>query len=330
MLSKEVVYATRETIGRDAKTFVGNCEDLTWLPFGWKNFLKVIRLSQGAEFIILRIPSFLSLVYYPFLKKEKILLEVVGCPWDTFRNHGIRGKLLAPFLFLFQRFIVLRAHFVHYVTNDFLQKRYPTRSEMCLYQSDVIIENTGVSLPDQSRIKGKLGAIGAYGSSYKDFSTLLLALTNLKKRGEINLKLEIVGGGDPKILARQIKKFNLEENVSLLGIMGHVELMEWLRTVDIYIHPSKAEGCPRSLIEALASGCLCIGSKVGGIPELLIESNLFKPGDYKTLSRKIWAGLSDDTLDRSNRTLNSFDPSKYDRETVMSGYSGFYKKIKNK
>lgn len=38
------------------------------------------------------------------------------------------------------------------------------------------------------------------------------------------------------------------------------------------MQPSKTEGLPRSVIEAMSRGCACIGSNAGGIPELL-ESN---------------------------------------------------------
>ena len=51
--------------------------------------------------------------------------------------------------------------------------------------------------------------------------------------------------------------------------------------------PSRAEGLPRALLEAMARGCPCIGSNVGGIPELLAEADLVPPGDPEALAEKI-------------------------------------------
>ena len=50
--------------------------------------------------------------------------------------------------------------------------------------------------------------------------------------------------------------------------------MEELDACDIYIQPSKQEGMPRSVIEAMARGCLCIGTNVGGMPEIISEQYL--------------------------------------------------------
>ena len=55
------------------------------------------------------------------------MIELVGCAWDSFWNHGLAGKILAPYLFMRTKREVKRAPFVVYVTSEFLQKRYPTR-----------------------------------------------------------------------------------------------------------------------------------------------------------------------------------------------------------
>ena len=44
--------------------------------------------------------------------------------------------------------------------------------------------------------------------------------------------------------------------------------------IDIYLQPSYTEGLPRALVEAMSRALPCIGSNVGGIPELLRESEL--------------------------------------------------------
>ena len=61
-------------------------------------------------------------------------------------------------------------------------------------------------------------------------------------------------------------------------------VLEWLNDVDIYIQPSRQEGLPRALIEAMSRGCPAFGSTAGGIPELLSPECLHQPGDYVRLA----------------------------------------------
>jgi glycosyltransferase involved in cell wall biosynthesis len=57
--------------------------------------------------------------------------------------------------------------------------------------------------------------------------------------------------------------------------------------------PSRQEGLPRALVEAMARALPCISSTVGGIPELLPAEDLVRPGDVSMLTRKITKVLQD-------------------------------------
>lgn len=71
--------------------------------------------------------------------------------------------------------------------------------------------------------------------------------------------------------------------------MPHEDVFRWLEQVDIYIHPSKQEGLPRALIEAMNSTCFCIGAHTGGIPELLPNEFIFsnRKNNYIEIARLI-------------------------------------------
>lgn len=71
--------------------------------------------------------------------------------------------------------------------------------------------------------------------------------------------------------------------------------MAFLDTVDIYIQPSKQEGLPRSVVEAMSRGCLCVGSRIAGIPELLSTKYLFNAGNVMQIA-KILADIDKDQL----------------------------------
>ena len=111
---------------------------------------------------------------------------------------------------------------------------------------------------------------------YKGQQFVIRALALLKKQGKNSFVYQIAGAGDQTYLKRQIKKYNLENEVFLIGSMPHKKLMDWLENeVNIYIQPSLQEGLPRSVIEAMSCGIPCLGSSIAGIPELLESNCLF-------------------------------------------------------
>jgi glycosyltransferase involved in cell wall biosynthesis len=89
-------------------------------------------------------------------------------------------------------------------------------------------------------------------------------------------------------LEARAKAAGLAKHVRFLGELPagkHVRAQ--LDQADLFVLPSRTEGLPRALIEAMARGLPCIGSEVGGIPELLPSEDMVPPGDMSALARKI-------------------------------------------
>jgi glycosyltransferase involved in cell wall biosynthesis len=60
-----------------------------------------------------------------------------------------------------------------------------------------------------------------------------------------------------------------------------------LRTIDIFVLPSRSEARSNALLEAMACGCCPVASRVGGNPELIRHGEngmLFEAGDVEQLS----------------------------------------------
>ena len=97
---------------------------------------------KKSDIVIARVPSDDSYIAIKYAKKynKKCLIEVVGCPFDTLWNHSIKGKLLSFYSYFQLRKYVKKGDYVQYVTNSFLQKRYPT-SSFQLGCSDVDIKD---------------------------------------------------------------------------------------------------------------------------------------------------------------------------------------------
>ncbi len=233
-------------------------------------------------------------------KNKPYMIEVVGCTWDALWNHGWKGKILAVPSFLGVRKEVKEAPWVLYVSNKFLQKRYPSTGQTCAC-SDVVIEpqKQEVLTKRLKKIEGLkekivIGTIGAVDVSYKGQKYIIEALAYLKKQGDTRYLYQMVGGGDQSKLKQLAIKMDVESQVEFLGQLPHEQVFSWLEQIDIYIQPSLTEGLPRSVIEAMSMGVPVYGSNVGGMSELISEKALFPP----KRSKNIFKILSDMTKDK--------------------------------
>jgi glycosyltransferase involved in cell wall biosynthesis len=87
-----------------------------------------------------------------------------------------------------------------------------------------------------------------------------------------SVKFLILGAGpDEKKIKDQVTKLRLEDRVIFKGYVDHRELPKYLQSSDIFIRPSRSEGLGNSFLEAMAAGIPVIATKVGGIPDFLIE-----------------------------------------------------------
>jgi len=105
----------------------------------------------------------------------------------------------------------------------------------------------------------------------------------------------IVGGGGLRTaLERQVHALGLEDNVRLVDKKHHDEIPFWMNACDLFVLPSLNEGNPIVMFEALGCGKPFIGTKVGGVPEVISSDKyglLVRPGDPGELAEKILMAL---------------------------------------
>lgn len=117
----------------------------------------------------------------------------------------------------------------------------------------------------------------------KNHEIVLQALNKIKDKNFIYL---ICGRGILKeYLERKTQELHLENKVKLLGYRSNV--IEILKTADLFIFPSKREGLPVSIIEAMTARLSVIASNVRGNRDLITKENLFEPDDIVTLTSLI-------------------------------------------
>lgn len=250
---------------------------------------KVIRGNiKNADVVICRLPSFVGhLVFYEAKKLDKkILVEVVGCPYDSYRNYGsLLMKTLAPWEAVKMKRIMKKCDSAIYVTQHFLQNRYPCSGNSTGI-SDVNLLNIGVFALIKENVK-VIKFSGSLSASYKGLSDLIKAIAILKSIN-VDLELHVLGEGDRDSYLSLCQHLGIYDSVKFFNpIKGGISVLEWLLDGDIYVQPSHTEGLPRALIEAMSVGLPCIGTSVGGIPELLSNDVLCRPKNPDDLAHKI-------------------------------------------
>jgi glycosyltransferase involved in cell wall biosynthesis len=110
-------------------------------------------------------------------------------------------------------------------------------------------------------------------SRKKQIHLIIEALYISRQKGH-DWKLIIAGEGPlEKDLKSRVKRFQLNEMVHFVGSISNDQIPLIYNAADIVALPSKDEGIPMMLLEALACGVPVVATKVGGIPEI-IRSNM--------------------------------------------------------
>lgn len=290
-----------------------------------RKFLKSI--IGEYDTVIVRIPTELGLLAASVARESNIrcLLEVVGCAWDVMWNYGgWKSKIYAPFLFVKMKNIVKRSDYVSYVTQHFLQERYPSsKKASTLSVSDVELSdvNENILLERSKKIEsmnGKIifGTIASLTVKYKGIDVALKTLSTIVKHYD-DFEYHVLGEGDLEAYKILSEKLGIADKVFFDGVLPRGDaVLGWLDGIDIYLQPSLSEGLPRSLLEAMSRGCTAIGSSVGGIPELLDKDMIFSHKDPEKFSKIILRLINNKALMSDISKYNFLRAKKY-KKTIL-------------
>ena len=228
--------------------------------------------------------------------------EVVGDPYDVFSAGSVYHPLRAYFQQWHTRNLrrfCASACAATYVTEHALQRRYPPNPlGYTTYFSDVMLK-PDFFVPSSRNVRPisgphRLLSVGSLEQLYKAPDILIKALAECLKQG-LDLRLIFAGEGAMRGMLEQLAfKLGVSDAVHFAGqVVGREALAKLLDETDLFILPSRAEGLPRAMLEAMARAVPCIGSTVNGIPELLAPEDLVAPNDVSGLAGKIAEVLID-------------------------------------
>lgn len=284
--------------------------------------------------VIMRVGSQIANVFEARLNEcgYPYALEVIGDPYDVFAPGVVEHPLRRFFRWHFSSHLrrqCAKAIGVAYVTRKALQERYPTKalsasvSDVDLNREAVIDVRSStyfssIELDEHSILNGNKRArqegpfeivtVGSMAQMYKGFDVLLEAMALCVASG-FDLRLVIAGEGQYKQqLIDQARLLKIQDQVRFAGqVTAGQAVRSLLDHADLFVLPSKTEGLPRAMIEAMARALPCIGTRVGGIPELLEPEELVDPGDAAGLAQKLQEILRSpsrmERLSRRNREV---------------------------
>lgn len=313
-------------------------------------FLKYRKIRQElADFlsnidcVVFRIPSILGLmgVEIAIQKKIPFMTEVVADAYASYRYYGnLLGVFAAPYYDFITRKAVMHSEYTLYVTQSFLQSKYPTKGKQLACTNAVITPVSGDVLEKRLiRIKGSnktrrivCGEIGDVSVKFKGCHIMLKAMKILKEEGII-VDFHIVGGKNPDAMYALAEKYGVRDQFYYDGYLAHDKIADFYDNIDIYVHPSFQEGLPRVVVEAISRGCPCATSNVAGTPELIEDKYLHKPGDYNKLAKDIKLLIINKTEMARVAEIN-FKHAKYYYSDILDSrreifYKDFFNAINN-
>jgi glycosyltransferase involved in cell wall biosynthesis len=312
----------------------------------WQYLLKSRQVNQAArnsvgpdDAVIFRLGSQIASCIQPMLFRSghPYGVEVVADPYDAFAPGAIKHPL-RPFLRWSSppnlRRQCARACAAAYVTESALQRRYPPASGVfSTHYSSVELPNSAFAaaprFDDLDKQPFTLISVGTLAQLYKAPDVLIDAVASCVESG-LNLRLILVGDGKhrPELEARSQAR-GMTDRICFLGQLtaGDAVRAE-LNRADLFILPSRQEGLPRAMIEAMARSLPCIGSTVGGIPELLQPEDMVPPGDAVALANKIREVVTD--RDRMVRmSARNLEKAKdYRDEVLCEQRNEFYRYVR--
>lgn len=150
--------------------------------------------------------------------------------------------------------------------------------------------------PRLSRSQKRVPVIGlaARFSDEKGHDVLLRAVHLLLKNGQ-KVRLRLAGEGPTRASMEELSQhLGISDSVDFLGHIN--DMRQFLSDIDVFALPSRSEGLPICLLEAMSAGIPVVATAVGGTPEIVRDGEtgrLIAPEDVAGLAHALWAVFAD-------------------------------------
>lgn len=297
-------------------------------------------IIKDCDRAILQLPCTIAMHTSKYIIKSKIpyATEVVYDAEDGWRSeNNIVRKLLWKRIDSRMRSICRKAYGVACVTSQYLQQHYFSNRKNAFVSnySSLALPKDFYGQPRKYPTKSIFTIVHIANKIFyegrKGHLESIKAIGVLKQKGII-VNICFAGAivdNSPEKLENYAKTLGIESQIKFLGFLNRSELSTFLNNADIFILPTKAEGLPRVLIEAMAKGLPCVTTNVSGNSELIDKDYLVDYDDVEGLAKKLQKLICEATS-YENESINNFSKSKsYEASILESRRDNFYNELKN-
>lgn len=165
------------------------------------------------------------------------------------------------------------AHVITAISSALIERaRKYGRTDVVLIPNGIDLELTQEAVRSHVRVPGRILYVGRL-EYMKAVDTLLTAFALLLGDAELPLKslhLKIVGDGSQReYLQKLARDLSIDDRVTFTGKLSPVAVLDEYAQAEIFCGLSRSEALGNVFLEAQAAGCAVIGTKVGGIPEIV-------------------------------------------------------------
>lgn len=199
----------------------------------------------------------------------------------------------------------------------------------------MFVKTNIVDSNNKSEIKPLKYIFIARVSFQKGIIDIIEALNLLNQKG-LEICVDIYGhfaNSDIKISAdKLVKQYQLENQIHFKGFINGFEKYSKLSNANVFLFPTfHDEGCPNSVIEALASGLFVIATPVGAIDELVVdkENGLIIPtrNPQKLAQAILWTANNKETVLQIAKINKRYAYEQYEQEVMVSQIKKIYNTI---
>ena len=303
--------------------------------------LKIKRIIKNglkdADCAIIRVPSPLSLVAYPVFRESSkpFAIEFVMAADKMFDSDKMPYRIINKILVGRTKRMCLAADGVAYVTEHTLQKEYPCKKTAFttnyssidlepdfFYQQDWDIKNPPKCF--------NIVHTGYMDSNRKGQDILIDAVKKMVDAGQTNIHVVLIGDGKMrKVLEKKVVDLGLKKYMEFAGAINNKnKIRDILIKSHLFVFPSRSEGLPRAVIEAMAVGLVCITSPVDGTPEIVDKDFLVERYDGAEYAKKIVAVIGDWSRMIEESKKNNKRAKDFKRSVLDGRRKEFYNKLK--
>ena len=260
----------------------------------------------------------------------------VPCLLTTRRDLGFSdGRLIGAA----QRLTNLRARRVIVVSEEVARR---VRTREALQAPVLMVIGNGVDLDRFSPRNRRAQVRATLGLS--DGARLVVALghfTHIKgfdllARAAVSIRSAVpeavffsAGTGDRDSFARHVRELDLSDCFLLSPPLSDVPPI--LEAADLFVLPSRSEGVPNAVLEAMAMGLPIVASRVGGVPEILRDGEeglLVEPGEHAPLASACIDLLRSPMLARRlGQAARARAEAEFGLETIIHRYEQLYEEL---